>query len=441
MRGRTNVTQRSGTVPVNGQIKEAVVESGNVISAGDFVSYVFTPTFEDITNFDAQGGNISYSEDWAWIKFLGKIGVNFLFFVKPCVNVFRYAKVIVFNENRELVSILQIPVSFYSKSSDVSGCLYGNYIVISDTVTGQSFRDRIRLFSISDDFLSFNLLSTINSRSNGVNLTFNVGEYIFVIGNLCNVYKIQDNEIIYIKYFSGVSFSYVSDSINDCKILKSDGQGCYYLITGGSYVQCLDITIQNDDVVLNVIQSSFNLSQIIGVFNIDNLYFLIDNQFNFLFFSIIENSFSFLSTTKLVSNYSYISGFEFKEGNKFILLCHNLNSNDQHLFSVVVENGNPVIENDFGLLISNFGTDTTTLSRTFGSILKKIGNDFVLIFDKVSSDSKSTEVIKVNFGIENESLKVGNENKVKSYSGSAMGFAKTGGNAGDTIQIYVPNES
>lgn len=440
MRGRTNVTQRSGTVPVNGQIKEAVVESGNVISVGDFVSYVFTPTFENITNFDAQS-KIPTSSDWLWIKFLGKIGVNFLFFIKPYSNSFNYAKIIVFNENRELISILQIPVSFYSSGSAVSCCLYENYIVISDTITGQSFRDRIRLFSISGDFLSFNLLSTINSRSNGVDLTFNVGEYIFVIGNICNVYKIQENEIIYVKYFSGISFSNVKDSINNCKILKSDGHGCYYLTTNGSYIVCLDIIIQNDNVELNIIQSSFPSSQIIGVFNVDNLYFLIDNKFNFLFFSIIENSFSFLSMTNLVSNYSYISGFEFKEGNKFILLCHNLNSNDQHLFSVVIENGNPVIENDFGLLISNFGTDTTTLSRTFGSILKKIGNDFILIFDKVSSDMKSTEIIKVNFDIENESLKVGNENKVKSYSGSSMGFAKTGGNAGDTIQIYVPNES
>ena len=39
MRGRTNITQRSGTVPVNGDIKEYVVADGNEIKVGDFVKY------------------------------------------------------------------------------------------------------------------------------------------------------------------------------------------------------------------------------------------------------------------------------------------------------------------------------------------------------------------------------------------------------------------
>ena len=38
MRGRTNITQRSGTVPVNGDIKEFTVANGKKINIGDFVS-------------------------------------------------------------------------------------------------------------------------------------------------------------------------------------------------------------------------------------------------------------------------------------------------------------------------------------------------------------------------------------------------------------------
>ena len=39
MRGRTNILQRSGTAPVNGQVKQYEVATGNTISVGDFVSF------------------------------------------------------------------------------------------------------------------------------------------------------------------------------------------------------------------------------------------------------------------------------------------------------------------------------------------------------------------------------------------------------------------
>ena len=49
MRGRTNITQRSGTVPVNGDIIEAEV-SGTDISAGDFVKYKTIESSKELMN-------------------------------------------------------------------------------------------------------------------------------------------------------------------------------------------------------------------------------------------------------------------------------------------------------------------------------------------------------------------------------------------------------
>ena len=56
MRGRTNITQRSGTVPVNGDVKEFVVANGNNINIGDFVSIFYEGESDNL--LDIYGDNV-----------------------------------------------------------------------------------------------------------------------------------------------------------------------------------------------------------------------------------------------------------------------------------------------------------------------------------------------------------------------------------------------
>lgn len=72
------------------------------------------------------------------------------------------------------------------------------------------------------------------------------------------------------------------------------------------------------------------------------------------------------------------------------------------------------------------------------------GNDYYFVYtdDSISEQTSNLYVIKLNYS--NGTLSIGEKtNKVRSYSGNGfvLGFAKTGGNAGDTITVYKPHSN
>ena len=75
----------------------------------------------------------------------------------------------------------------------------------------------------------------------------------------------------------------------------------------------------------------------------------------------------------------------------------------------------------------------------------KYGNEYELFLGSASYPSNTShsyidKIVKINFKVENNVITAISD-KVTSYNGSSLGFAKTGGNAGDTIKVYVPYDN
>ena len=63
------------------------------------------------------------------------------------------------------------------------------------------------------------------------------------------------------------------------------------------------------------------------------------------------------------------------------------------------------------------------------------------MFSYLIADSSVYFITEMKATTTGETIDLGGGLKVSSYNSKSIGFAKTGGTAGQTIQVYVPNES
>lgn len=444
MRGRTNVTQRSGTVPVNGQIKEAVVESGNVISVGDFVSYVPSTEMYDISDDNNIHSN-SVPE---------KVGNYFIYLSNGSIYSF------------SLVNGVMVLSSKYNSYIITKIAIYNNFIFcIAKISTGSSSSSyKYRVFKLKFENGSFEKINEVSLTGEYVwDIAINSG-YVVVFGFEYKTTSSQYKTYVHFKVFNvndmsiiegfevvEVSSLFVYETIN---VICKENKICILNYGNASYTpstsisEILEVIIEVDfalkSININSIVPDVNFPMNggrkvipVGIFG-NKICYIYNNGSDMngsLYYLVFDLEGLTYSKKFLVS--ANTQSYRFKGSNYddlFILNYFIYNSND-NIFLAVKFNS------DTGELVFTSSNYVADYSVMLGTIIY----DNFIIYDIGSYVKGSTTSIKERIltissdGTEiNQSV---NKNKVKSYSGSAMGFAKTGGNAGDTIQIYVPNES
>lgn len=421
MRGRTNVTQRSGAAQVNGDVKNLAVKTGNTISIGDFVSVEYGPSS-------------IYSPNY----------INFQ------------------SKNRQVFNISSNRlIMFYSKYADVVDTSNGIEFVIKFVGTWHPIDvDQSRaVCKISDNkFAIVYYLSDITSS--GVNVDYITFDF------LSNTYVVEN------KKYVNSSATHISQYIDG--ILYVNGK---IIISCGNYSQnyyrnlfCIDVESNTIDCVESIYKGSGRLS-IIDVGGNDFFLFGGTNEVNIK-----------IGKYNVSTSLSLQSTFTFNDGSyKFYsTYCCYLGNN---LFAILSLRKVDIIKVDENVSIVNSFLITNDVVCCFvysGNLIifiktSKVIDKYCVIpikdienyslgnlskFDLISIEGY-IEYWSVNFNSVSNGFVFGNsyaksvlcklmdgiiagydsESFVTSYNGKALGFAKTGGSAGQTIEVYVPYES
>lgn len=421
MRGRTNVTQRSGAAQVNGDVKSLTVKTGNTISIGDFVSVEYGPSSV-------------YSPS----------GINFQ------------------TQNNQVFNITNDRlIMFYSNYADVVDTSNGIVFVAKFVGTWHSIDvdQTCAVCKISDNkFAIVYYLSYITSS--GVKVDY----VTFDFSN--NTYTVET------KKYVNSSATHISDYING--ILYVNGK---IIISCGSYstsyyrnLFCLDVESNTVECMESIYKGSGRLS----IINVgDNSFFLFggSNEKKIAIGKYIVDT-----TISLQKSFTFTNG----SWTYYSAYCCYLGNN---LFAIPGSRRVDIIKIDENITIVNSFSTTKDIVCCFvynGSLLifvktsQAIDGYYVVPIENIESYSlgimNNFNLISitgniaywsVNFNSVSNGFVLGNsygksvlcklndgliagydsETFVTSYNGKALGFAKTGGAAGETIEVYVPHES
>lgn len=486
MRGRTNVTQRSGTVQVNGQIKEYEVADGNTISVGDFVSFsknIEDPVFvENINGYHLFSQKI-YINDSTYILIVmssnSKLSVikNGIVVDSLLSTAFVYLSVsnkVLAIDSRENISVYKFDISTnklvlqYTKSNvqiystnrslfELNGCL----LSLQYTSSGSN----AKLFSVTDSDIT--LLQTLKLSSTSYFYGIGVG---FFKNGVLSVFNGSNDST---KKYSSISYFKLSEEneiVEDGYIMESslfDGICNYYdirslnIIDSNSYVIQFSISqtvtyfanAESNFVFLKYnnlnkleVEYSFKPSGYIGTSASSTEYPYKTDGKLISIIPIGNNKFLGLNSTILMNNnyvISYSKGEDAQQNKSIILYC-----------IYEIQNGVLVQLTNWSELIS---LRSVVLKSTYYMIkylrpdvnyFIKNGSEYSIIFGITSGGSGSntennyylSQLMSINLSVKNNNV-ADISNKVSLYNGGAIGFAKTGGTAGQMIQVYVPNES
>ncbi len=459
MRGRTNILGGGGGAVVNGQIKDFIVADGNNISVGDFVTMISGPA-----SYYETPSNINIGQNY---KVVFKISDS------KCV-IFYDKNIMILDLSNGVVLDQIISGTFQSVS-------IGNIYQIDNTHFAILYNGSISnsIYSFKADILT---LDVENNECSFVTKTCSVDvsslSYVsFVINeDLAYVFNgVLFIQTMYYKYSSGSYFYEYAIAWFD---LNSDKSGLYKFENPGNYMPYDNKNIyycwshdENNNIYIfyqsssssgytsiEVNKLSFSLEdeslQVIGKYKMD---------------TGRPHFFNFRSLLSYVGNNNFAlscrQGIEIiKVDNGITLLNYIQDVNNMFDIPSISVYGNyllifqidsarrigyqGVISLDDLLTIEDFQTQNFTIGVLSGSSKGYVNSYFdllsfdnkFLLFGVSPSSSKIVRVIECK--LENENI-VGmdSENYVTSYNGKALGFAKTGGNAGDTIKVYVPYDN
>lgn len=447
MRGRTNVTQRSGSAPVNGDVKECVVESGNKISIGDFVSYVPAKDEYYISDDGSLLSNMTPV----------KIGSYFLYLSNNKLYAF------------SLVNGVMVLSRKYDTYVLTEMAIYNNYIFCIARNGTSSTNYTYSIIKLKFENGNFEKVNDVNLTGRyvwGISVNSNYN-YVIAIGFEnrkrgttsyydpyfhAEVFKIED--MLKIEGFSEVSLGskYVFALANVCcsnnKIYAFCSGNNSYTPTYTTY--CVEVVIDINfvsktigiDFIIGTDYARFNSGFSnncvipVGIFGskICYIYKYSNDYLRYLVFDV--ESLSFSSNKALVS---IRSGYIFKGSNYDGFFVLNYYSSDS-------SNSSP--KNTFASVKFNSDTGELVFIGSLGNVFGEVQANGLIIYDNYTiyeigsikgSDTKERKLIISKDGTEiHQDV---DKDRVKSYSGSSIGFAKTGGSAGETIQVYVPYES
>lgn len=453
MRGRTNITQRSGLVPVNGDVKEFTVADGEKINIGDFVSTWSNDIIPFKLNNTWDGSSIFKISNVRVIYFYSNNIVvlnlenNSITVEKEILGSFTKGKIFQINENR-YVSVYNVASTNTYKECNISV----DFITInlennSVTVETKEYKNTIdsfygsKVFSMYKSLMLNNILfipfsSKSSSSSNYVNIV--ALAWYDLNSNDCG-YELLSN------------YNYVFDSASNVIITKGEDNEIYLFTHGfrGQSKLCVSkFTFNYEGKILELIYSrdiSISYSPLLtennSIIYVGNNIFLINIS---SYICIIELGLENATILSLITNSNSKLYFQYyKIGNNIIIFASSSSSSGKYIYDSIYIT---TIENLLNISNITFNTLPFILYKYRGV---EHGDCLCILdlVDKLLVTSNYDDSSTVNFKsllckIENGLLvSVDSYNIVRLYNGNSLGFAKTGGTSGETIQVYVPKSN
>ena len=445
MRGRTNITQRA--VPyVNGDVIDAEVEYGSV-NTGDFVEYkTVTQEQENTTN---------YNQSWC-----EKLTQHYKF-----VLVYTYPNSVRFECYNLSDMSLRCYLTF-TTGSTTRGAFdvidESNIILSIYGIEGSSNSRCYYLTIVNDEFV-------INQETQILGGSFSVTKISssrFVIGG--NIPSNNHENIIYIYGYNyeNKTFEYLTTNKLDNLAIYSSGNyqyGKYLAENLFAYFKCYRFQSSggNDGVFCYLVRydPSTGTIETLQSFQLQSTY--ASNWTKF--FDLDEDTIfnisysSSTNTTGVITIIGYDSANNRMEvkttltpsniwNKAFFIYCMSQFSK----YKIVVQTGTVSPSTSiFGLSIFTYNKETEQCSLS-DELTISTSNDFRFTFGVFNQNDEliayytaSSHYYKQHLNYINSNLsKSVDKNYVRQYIGNnAIGFAKTNGNVGDNIKVYVPHQS
>lgn len=451
MRGRTNITQRSGTVPVNGDIKEFTVADGEKINIGDFVTSIYGPsTYLDLpSNFRFDYGSDMFSiGNNKVVAFYGKnicildtqngivvekvIGGEF----HSVGGSYDYSSVFKMDNSHFVIA--------YKKTSSAKE-LYFDIITLDienntatfetkNYVTNLSLYPRYSRCVVNNNFIFVPFSGTISSTFHSYLVWFDLGSNDF---GFCEIIQGENYYSIYNE---------------DCQIVFGDNNEIYIFTNGyksnySNYVDVVKFTFNyvEKELVLNgmynILTNRAHYYFVHGsVCYIGNNNFAVSTLSKTIEIVKVNDSISLLNSISL-KNYDSLL-FSFKD--KLVILQNDSSSYLVNLVYVIDKNDligvTEISFNTFNFVKIYFiKSSSGTLRFSYFGFVEL--EDSIVMFG-LSNGSNSATYRCCKCIVDGNNLSgFDSINYVKSYNGNSLGFAKTSGTSGETIQVYVPKSN
>lgn len=430
MRGKTNIPPRKQPV-INGDVENFVVASGNTIAKGDFVSYVLNNQY---TQFDSRNMTLQYKYEYDEVnhKFF------LVFTVANASPVIMLAQV----TQGDIVVLDSIDVELTQTYG--GACIDGDNIFVCDAPSSVSYGTKdviVKKYSIVNDEIVFvqDYTNTLTISGSGVS---GVVKGIAVKG---------------LKIYFGVN--YKDNSYSRIRV--------YYGSLGEAIPYNRQVELYYSNKNTNVVHF---IPYVIGnyIVVVSDLYY--SSSYQTFIIAAINTTLQTMTDSDVVViyNQSKLTGCDIF-GSKICCVGNNgilIVSFDNGIFTTLYDErfvnykGSVVGRIAQDKIVVYFTNPNKTRTLTIGETIQHVDNEYNFIITEnenslhyILSDfsnhvllecSNANGVVKY-YGSEDEQFGfvLGEPtNYVQSYNGGfTVGFAKTGGTAGDTIQVYVPHNN
>lgn len=430
MRGKTNIPPRLKPV-INGDVENFVVASGNTIAKGDFVSYVLNNQY---TQFDSRNMTLQYKYEYD--------EVNHKFFLAFTVTNASPVIMLVQVVNGGLVVLDSVEaenVVYFG-----GACIDGNYLYVCQAPSSISYGAKdviVKKYEIVNDEIVYlqdytNTITISGSGYSGVvkgivikgsKVYFGVRYTSSSNASVRLYYGELGEEIPYNKY---VDLSSVGNKNAEVTRFVPYVDGNYIIIASTlfysnylySSIAAIDTTLQtitSNDIVEESVSGRITGCDKYGskIFCTSDSAILITEFVNGVFTTLYSEQYVNYKSSIIgrVSQDKFVVIFTNASKTRTFTIGETIQTVDNSLNSIVSEN-----EGSLHYILSDFTTNILLECSNANGVVEYFG----------SIDETNGFVIGEP------------TNYVQSYNGSfTVGFAKTGGTAGDTIQVYVPHNS
>lgn len=426
MRGRTNIPPRKQPA-INGDVENFIVASGNTIAKGDFVSYVLN---QEYISFDSRTMELKYK--WEYDEVNHKYVLVFLNNGTPIVMLVQVVDGDVVVLDDESISIVD--------GTFGGVCLDGEYIYVSNvtnTVVSSKRTIVVKKYQIVLDEIVY-----IEDKTNTIDA---------YLGNPIGI-AVRDSKVYYAYAYSntGSNISYIYAYYGEFgDTITSSQQIVLSSVSYRSYTEAFFIPYVFDSNHIVFVSSIYydslsSKSTNIKVINVsDNTsqnYSINDSDYGKHFWDCDK----FGSKLCVVSRYVYI--YEYSNGELTVLYASTdqmtkkpiMGRIGQNKFVVLgATNSNTKLFEVDGTVVLTENLLNTVVNYSSGCILSDYVKGIVI------DCSTQYGVVKYYGEETTQGFVIGQPtNYVQSYNGGyTVGFAKTGGTAGSTIQVYVPHNN
>ena len=456
MRGRTNITQRSGTVPVNGNVENFIVASGKTINVGDFVSAIYgnASYYDNLPGFYAS----NYGSDMFEIsdnKFVAFYGQNICIFNTSINGGIEVDKVISgtfhsvggqYNYSKVYkIDNSHFAIAYYSSTSSSSSSILNIDIVTLDVGNNTA------TFLTKEYSLSFT--SPLIPK--------------YMMGIICN-------GVIFIPYigkegtdyYRNLTIAWFDTNLGDCGMCEITNY--YYAMDdyNGVLAQGEDNEIyafttgfRNSDFNKHIACSKFIFSKeerslvLEGMYNqntgtrhvyltkgvvtyLGNGIFAIVSDSRTIEVVEIKETITLLNSMQILPTSTIVRALLFKYKDKYIIFGENNSRLITHSYVINLEellSITSITPNNF-----NFVKIYANVSYNINIITIVPFENYFALYGGKENNVMGGGRICLCKTIGNNLSGTDSDNFVTPYNGNALGFAKTGGVGLETIQVYVP---